>query len=94
VGTRDSALVLRARSFLPTLRWPTWPLAPSLESPGLLRPSPDRSGRSAEAASIPPRPSFALGHADPSITLRVYAHVISEQLAEAAVIFARAVGSD
>jgi integrase len=35
-----------------------------------------------------------LGHADPSITLRAYAHVISEQLAEAAVIFARAVGSD
>jgi integrase len=34
-----------------------------------------------------------LGHADPSITLRVYAHVISEQLAEAAAIFARAVGS-
>jgi integrase len=32
-----------------------------------------------------------LGHADPSITLRVYAHVISEQLAEAAVIFARVV---
>ena len=32
-----------------------------------------------------------LGHADPSITLRVYAHVIGEQLAEAAVIFARAV---
>ena len=31
-----------------------------------------------------------LGHADPSITLSVYAHVISEQLAEAAVIFARA----
>ena len=25
-----------------------------------------------------------LGHADPSITLRVYAHVISNQLAEAA----------
>jgi len=35
-----------------------------------------------------------LGHVDPSITLRVYAHVISEQLAEAAVIFARAVGSE
>jgi integrase len=35
-----------------------------------------------------------LGHADPSVTLRVYAHVISEQLAEAAVIFADAVGSD
>ena len=34
-----------------------------------------------------------LGHADPSITLRVYAHVISEQLAEAAAIFARAVGA-
>lgn len=34
-----------------------------------------------------------LGHADPSITLRVYAHVISEQLAEAAVIFARAVAA-
>jgi integrase len=30
-----------------------------------------------------------LGHADPSITLRVYAHVISNQLAEAAGIFAR-----
>jgi integrase len=25
-----------------------------------------------------------LGHADPSITLRVYAHVVNEQLAEAA----------
>lgn len=35
-----------------------------------------------------------LGHADPSITLRVHAHVISEQLAGATVIFARAVGSD
>jgi len=35
-----------------------------------------------------------LGHADPSITLRVYAHVISEQLAEAAAIFAHAVGPD
>jgi integrase len=34
-----------------------------------------------------------LGHADPSITLRVYAHVISEQLAEAAVIFAHAIES-
>ena len=32
-----------------------------------------------------------LGHADPSITLRVYAHVISDQLTEAAGIFARAV---
>ena len=31
-----------------------------------------------------------LGHADPSITLRVYAHVISDQLTEAADIFARA----
>jgi integrase len=30
-----------------------------------------------------------LGHADPSITLRVYAHVISNQLAEAAGVFAR-----
>jgi integrase len=30
-----------------------------------------------------------LGHADPSITLRVYAHVISNQLAEAADIFAQ-----
>ena len=29
-----------------------------------------------------------LGHADPSITLRVYAHVINEQLVEAADIFA------
>ena len=31
-----------------------------------------------------------LGHADPSITLRVYAHVINDQLIEAADIFARA----
>ena len=34
-----------------------------------------------------------LGHADPSITLRVQAHVISDQLAEAADIFARAIVS-
>jgi integrase len=32
-----------------------------------------------------------LGHADPSITLRVYAHVISNQLAEAADIFSRVI---
>ncbi len=32
-----------------------------------------------------------LGHADPSITPRVYAHVISDQLTEAADIFARAI---
>ena len=32
-----------------------------------------------------------LGHADPSITLRVYAHVVNEQLAEAADIFARSI---
>jgi integrase len=32
-----------------------------------------------------------LGHADPSITLRVYAHIISDQLTEAADIFARAI---
>jgi hypothetical protein len=32
-----------------------------------------------------------LGHADPSITLRVYAHVIREQVAEAADVFARAI---
>jgi len=29
-------------------------------------------------------------HADPTITLRVYAHVISRQLSEAADIFAQA----
>jgi len=34
-----------------------------------------------------------LGHADPSITLRVYAHVISDQLSETADIFARAVAA-
>jgi integrase len=34
-----------------------------------------------------------LGHADPSITLRVYAHVISDQLTAAADIFARAVAA-
>ena len=32
-----------------------------------------------------------LGHADPSITLRVYAHVINEKLVEAAGIFARVI---
>lgn len=32
-----------------------------------------------------------LGHADPSITLSVYAHVVNEQLAEAADVFAREV---
>ncbi len=32
-------------------------------------------------------------YADPSITLRVYAHVISDQLTEAAGIFARAVAA-
>ncbi|WP_063780898.1 site-specific integrase [Nonomuraea sp. SBT364] len=34
-----------------------------------------------------------LGHADPAITLRVYAHVIHEQAATAADIFAQAVAS-
>ena len=34
-----------------------------------------------------------LGHADPSIMLRVYAYVISDQLTEAADIFARAVAA-
>jgi len=34
-----------------------------------------------------------LGHADPSITLRVYAHVISDQITEAADIFACAVAA-
>jgi integrase len=32
-----------------------------------------------------------LGHADPSVTLRVYAHVIRDQVAEAADVFARSV---
>lgn len=32
-----------------------------------------------------------LGHADPAITLRVYAHVIHEQAASAADVFAKAV---
>ena len=34
-----------------------------------------------------------LGHSDPSITLRVYAQVISDQLTEAADIFARTVAA-
>jgi integrase len=34
-----------------------------------------------------------LGHADPSITLRVYAHVISDQLSAAAGIFTRAIAA-
>ena len=32
-----------------------------------------------------------LGHADPSVTLRVYAHVIRDQVAEAADVFARSI---
>ena len=32
-----------------------------------------------------------LGHADPLVTLQVYAHVIREQVAEAAEVFARSV---
>ncbi len=32
-----------------------------------------------------------LGHSDPAITLRVYTHVISEQMASAADIFANAI---
>jgi integrase len=32
-----------------------------------------------------------LGHADPSVTLRVYAHVIRDQVAKAADIFARSI---
>ena len=35
-----------------------------------------------------------LGHADPSVTLRVYAHVIRDQVAEAADIFARSIQAD
>ncbi|MDF5751701.1 tyrosine-type recombinase/integrase [Spongiactinospora sp. TRM90649] len=34
-----------------------------------------------------------LGHTDPAITLRVYAHVISEQMATAAEVFAEAINS-
>ena len=35
-----------------------------------------------------------LGHADPSVTLRVYAHVIRDQVAAAADIFARSISAD
>jgi integrase len=35
-----------------------------------------------------------LGHADPAITLRVYAHVIREASTAVADVFARAVSSD
>jgi len=34
-----------------------------------------------------------LGHADPSVTLRVYAHVIRDQVAEAADVFARSISA-
>jgi hypothetical protein len=34
-----------------------------------------------------------LGHADPSVTLRVYAHVIRDEVAEAADIFARSISA-
>ncbi|MEU7861237.1 tyrosine-type recombinase/integrase [Nonomuraea sp. NPDC049141] len=45
-------------------------------------------------ASVPPVHVVAarLGHADPAIALRVYAHVVHEQVATAADIFAKAVG--
>ncbi|MEV0826344.1 tyrosine-type recombinase/integrase [Nonomuraea rubra] len=33
-----------------------------------------------------------LGHTDPAITLRIYAHVIHEQAATAADVFAKAIG--
>jgi hypothetical protein len=32
-----------------------------------------------------------LGHADPSVTLRVYAHIIRDQVAEAANVFASSI---
>ncbi len=35
-----------------------------------------------------------LGHADPAITLRVYAHVIHEQAATAAEVFTRVINAD
>jgi integrase len=35
-----------------------------------------------------------LGHADPSVTLRVYAHVLNEQMVSVAEVFAQAVGED
>lgn len=35
-----------------------------------------------------------LGHTDPAITLRVYAHVLGDQAAEVADVFARALESD
>ncbi|HET7477077.1 MAG TPA: tyrosine-type recombinase/integrase [Dermatophilaceae bacterium] len=35
-----------------------------------------------------------LGHADPAITLRVYAHVLGDQATEAAVVFERVLHSD
>jgi integrase len=45
-------------------------------------------------ASVPVHVVAArLGHANPSITLRVYAHVISDQFTEAADTFARAVAA-
>ena len=51
-----------------------------------------RPGSPAYLAGVPVHVVAArLGHADPSITLRVYAHVISDQLTEAADIFARAI---
>jgi integrase len=34
-----------------------------------------------------------LGHADPSVTLRVYAHVVRDHVAEAADVFARSVAA-
>jgi hypothetical protein len=51
-----------------------------------------RQGRAgADAGPAAPQPPPCLGRADPSVTLRVYAHVIRDQVAAAADIFARSI---
>jgi integrase len=44
-------------------------------------------------SSAPTAPPARLGHADPAITLRVYAHVIRTAEAAAADVFAQAVNA-
>jgi hypothetical protein len=63
-------------------------MARDLDSPGL-----DPLWLAAVCAAPGPVHVVAarLGHADPSVTLRVYAHVIRDQVAAAADIFARSI---
>jgi integrase len=80
-----------ARRFAAPLR--AWPLAwPSPSGPLGRQRSPDLHATTLLLAGVPVHVVVArLGHADPAITLRVYAHVIRSAEAAAADIFADAI---